>query len=95
MLMAYFTRTSWTISAPDGPFYGAWITADADGPFPRGRLYAFRNRPDDYEFLPSRYVDRRQVRERILSEVVVPGLGRYLLIKPPAARTEESAAAAR
>jgi hypothetical protein len=96
MLFPYFTRTAWTISPPDGPFGGAWLTADADGAFPRGRVYAFRDCPSDFEFVPSKSVDRRRAKTRIVAETVVPGLGPYALLKPAEPRTpDESAAAAR
>jgi hypothetical protein len=39
-LMAYFTHS-------------AWIGGEAEGPFPRGRFYAFRNIEPDFIYVPS------------------------------------------
>jgi hypothetical protein len=66
-LLAYFART-------------AYVNHGADGPFPRGRLYSFRECEDDYTFVPvARYV--RSWRQKVVGECEAPGMGRYYLLK--------------
>lgn len=63
-LVAYFTRTS-------------WVNGGAEGPFPRGRIYSYRDRPLDYLLRPSAPDDAGEV----VAEEDIPTLGRYQLVR--------------
>ena len=63
-LVAYFTRTS-------------WVNGGAEGPFPRGRIYSYRDRPIDYLLAPA---DPGRGVE-VIAEDDIPSLGRYQLVR--------------
>lgn len=69
-LLAYFTRT-------------AWFNAGAEGALPRGRLYSYRDCPDDFVFVPDEQIDayRGNPAFRIVSSRDNPVLGRYHLVQ--------------
>jgi 4-amino-4-deoxy-L-arabinose transferase-like glycosyltransferase len=69
-LLAYFSHT-------------AWVNRGADGPFPRGRLYSFRDCPDDYRYVPAEKIGDATVTKggRIVGECDNPVLGRYYLVR--------------
>ena len=67
-LVAYFTHTS-------------WVNGLAEGPFPRGRFYSYRDRPHDYLYLPAARIDQFPgARRRIIARHDNPILGEYYLV---------------
>ncbi|MFZ5493842.1 MAG: hypothetical protein ACOZE5_00710 [Verrucomicrobiota bacterium] len=69
-LLAYFSRT-------------AWFNAGAEGPFPRGRFYSYRDCPDDFLVVPDERIGdyRLMGTSRIVSSQDNPVLGRYHLVQ--------------
>jgi len=69
-LLAYFSRT-------------AWVNRGAEGPFPRGRLYSYRECPDDYLYVPREKIGDASVTKggRIVANYENPILGRYYLVQ--------------
>lgn len=65
-LVAYYTRT-------------AWVNGGAEGPFPRGRIYSYRDRPADFVLAPA----GTGVGGKIVAEADLPVLGRYQLFQLP------------
>lgn len=63
-LVAYFTKTS-------------WVNGGAEGPFPRGRIYSYRDRPIDYLLMPAGPGNGGEV----VAEEDIPSLGRYQLVR--------------
>ncbi len=71
LLLGYYSRTAWT-------------TGGAEGLFPRGKFYSFRDVPPDYRYLPAEEAaDPEKVRGwKIISEHKNPVFGLYVLLKP-------------
>ena len=69
-LLAYFART-------------AWVNRGAEGPFPRGRFYSYRECPDDYRYVPAGKIGDAAVTQggRIVGECDNPVLGHYYLVR--------------
>jgi hypothetical protein len=69
-LLAYFSRT-------------AWVNRGAEGPFPRGRFYSYRECPDDYRYVPAEKIGDAAVTQggRIVGECDNPILGHYYLVR--------------
>jgi hypothetical protein len=69
-LLAYFSRT-------------AWVNRGAEGPFPRGRMYSFRDCPDDYRYVPAEKIGDAKATGggRIVDAYDNPVLGRYYLVR--------------
>jgi hypothetical protein len=68
-LLAYFSHT-------------AWVGLGADGPFPRGKFYAYRASPADYRYVPADELKQHPVSEgTVIDEYENPVLGRYALVK--------------
>jgi hypothetical protein len=69
-LLAYFART-------------AWVNHAANGTFPRGRIYSYRECADDYTYVPPAGYRGRGAggRQTVIGECEAPGLGRYFLLK--------------
>jgi hypothetical protein len=69
-LLAYFSRT-------------AWVNRGAEGPFPRGRFYSYRECPDDYRYVPADKIGDATVTQggRIVGECDNPVLGHYYLVR--------------
>ena|GEM_PF-3797505 len=63
-LVAYYTRT-------------AWVNGGAEGPFPRGRIYSYRDRPADFVLAPA----DTDIGGKIVAEADLPILGRYRLFQ--------------
>jgi hypothetical protein len=69
-LLAYFSHT-------------AWVNRGAEGDFPRGRLYSYRECPDDYRYVPADQMTDPGARKdpRIIDEYDNPVLGHYCLLQ--------------
>jgi hypothetical protein len=69
-LLAYFSRT-------------AWVNRGAEGPFPRGRFYSYRECPDDYLYVPAEKIGDAAVTKggRVIADYENPVLGRYYLVQ--------------
>jgi hypothetical protein len=66
-LLPYFSHT-------------AWVNRGAEGKFPRGRFYSFRDVEDDYVYAPAELRQAAQFQKaRLVSEFQHPLLGPYLL----------------
>lgn len=65
MLLGYFSRTSLAASG-------------AEGPFPRGRLYSFRDCPNNFLYMP--YAMAKDGGRNIVGDLELPVLGRYALV---------------
>jgi len=71
-LLDYFSETAWT-------------SAGADGAFPRGKFYSFRDCPEDYAYVPATKLINPQIgKNGVLAGCDVPGLGRYYLLRESA-----------
>lgn len=72
-LIPYFSRT-------------AWVNGGAEGVFPRGRFYSYRESPVDFEYLPqSKLSDPSTLAgRRLVAEAEFPILGRYVLLQKSA-----------
>jgi hypothetical protein len=68
ILLPYFSHTS-------------WITGGADGPFPRGKLYSFRDCPFDYQYVPAAKLPSVAGQGKIVGEHDNPVLGKYYLLQ--------------
>jgi hypothetical protein len=69
-LLAYYSRT-------------AWYNGDADGAFPRGRIYSYRNCPLDFLYVPAECIQDGALlgNGKIVGECDNPVLGRYYLVQ--------------
>ncbi len=63
--------------------HSAYVNSGADGPFPRGKMYSFRERPPDYRFVPAeRMKEPGAVAGGIvINDYINPVLGRYYLVQ--------------
>ncbi len=69
-LLAYFSRT-------------AWVNHGAEGTFPRGRFYSFRECADDYRYVPAEQLAAQTADPsiKVIADYVNPVLGRYYLLQ--------------
>lgn len=70
IIVAYFTHS-------------AWLAHGADGPFPRGKIYSFRECEDDYLYIPQDRVGETGLTQngRVIATFSHPVLGSYALLQ--------------
>jgi hypothetical protein len=61
----------------------AYVNGGADGPFPRGKFYSYRDCADDYQYVPAEKiaVTRASGRGHVIADYENPVLGRYYLVQ--------------
>jgi hypothetical protein len=83
------------VAPPDSPLYGedpimlgyftrtAWVNTGAEGPFPRGRFYSYRDCEDDYRYVPAAQYHGAapDPSVRLVSEYDNPVLGGFCLLE--------------
>ncbi|HEX2099878.1 MAG TPA: hypothetical protein VHF69_04400, partial [Candidatus Synoicihabitans sp.] len=67
-LLGYFTRS-------------AWVVAGAEGIFPRGRFYSYRDVPPNYRYVPEAGLSAAKASGRVIATHDNSVLGRYYLLE--------------